>query len=113
MADDAVDVALLSQALHHAADPAVARWPKAPRILRPGGRVLVLDLREHDEAWVRDRLGDRWLGFDDAQLGKLMKAAGLADVHVDVGARRTGDPFTVLIASGRRARTRVESAQSQ
>ncbi len=99
LADEAVDVTLLSQALHHAAEPerAVA---ECVRITRPGGRVLVLDLRRHDEAWVRDRLGDRWLGFDDAQLGKLMKAAGLADVHVDVGARLTGDPFTVLVASG-------------
>ena len=62
--DASVDVALLSQALHHAADPARA-VPEAARILVPGGRVLVLDLREHDEAWVRERLGDRWLGFSD------------------------------------------------
>ena len=57
-----VDVALLSQALHHAEDPARA-LAEAARILVPGGRVLVLDLREHEEAWVRERLGDRWLGF--------------------------------------------------
>ena len=99
LADEAVDVTLLSQALHHAAAPERA-LAESVRITRPGGRVLVLDLRRHDEAWVRDRLGDRWLGFDDAQLGKLMTAAGLADVHVDVGARLTGDPFTVLVASG-------------
>ena len=59
-----VDVALLSQALHHAANPARAA-AEAARILRPGGRVLVLDLREHDQEWVRDRVGDRWLGFKD------------------------------------------------
>ena len=41
---------------------------EARRILRPGGRVLVLDLREHDEAWVRAKLGDRWLGFSDDEL---------------------------------------------
>jgi SAM-dependent methyltransferase len=99
LVDHAVDVTLLSQALHHAAAPERA-LAESVRITRPGGRVLVLDLRRHDEAWVRDRLGDRWLGFDDAQLGKLMTAAGLADVHVDVGARLTGDPFTVLVASG-------------
>ena len=61
----------------------------------------MLDLRRHDETWVRDRLGDRWLGFDDVQLEKLLKGAGLTDVHVDVGARLTGDPFTVLVASGK------------
>jgi ArsR family transcriptional regulator len=65
----------------------------------PGAR-LVLDLREHDERWVRDRLGDRWLGFSDEALAKLLKGAGLTDVQVNVGARRTGDPFTVIVASG-------------
>jgi SAM-dependent methyltransferase len=97
--DASVDVALLSQALHHAPDPARA-LAEAARIVVPGGRVLVLDLREHDERWVRTRLGDRWLGFSDERLTKLLKGAGLTGVRVNVGARRTGDPFTVIIASG-------------
>jgi SAM-dependent methyltransferase len=99
IASEAVDVALLSQALHHAADPARA-VAEAVRILRPGGRVLVLDLREHEETWVRERLGDQRLGFADQELDALLRAAGLERVRVQVGARRTGDPFTVLIASG-------------
>ena len=94
-----VDVALFSQALHHASDPARA-IAEGARILSPGGRVLVLDLREHDQAWVRERLGDRWLGFSREHLSALLEGAGLADVKVSVGARRSGDPFTVLIASG-------------
>lgn len=97
--DAAVDVALLSQALHHAGRPAQA-VAEAARIVVPGGRVLVLDLREHGESWVRDRLGDRHLGFADDSLAALLKGAGLTNVKVRVGARRTGDPFTVLIASG-------------
>jgi ubiquinone/menaquinone biosynthesis C-methylase UbiE/DNA-binding transcriptional ArsR family regulator len=97
-----VDVALMSQALHHAADPAKA-VREAARILVPGGRVLVLDLREHDETWVKDRLGDRWPGFTDATLRKLLADAGFEQIRVSVGARRTGDPFTVLIASGVKA----------
>jgi SAM-dependent methyltransferase len=97
--DETVDVALFSQALHHADDPSRA-LQEAVRILVPGGRVLVLDLREHGETWVRDRLGDRWLGFTREGLGTLLEGAGLIDVKVNVGARRTGDPFSVLIASG-------------
>jgi ArsR family transcriptional regulator len=96
--DASVDLAILSQALHHAADPA-ASVDEATRIVAPGGRVLVLDLREHDQEWVTDQLGDRWRGFSDAALTRLLKQAGLSDVNVSVGARRAGDPFTVLIAS--------------
>ncbi|HEX2444591.1 MAG TPA: metalloregulator ArsR/SmtB family transcription factor [Vicinamibacterales bacterium] len=99
--DAAVDVAILSQALHHAADPARA-VAEAARIVVPGGKVLVLDLRSHGESWVRDRLGDRWQGFEDAALAKLLKEASLKDVRVGVGARKSGDPFTVLVASGRK-----------
>jgi ArsR family transcriptional regulator len=97
--DASVDVALLSQALHHAADPARA-VQEAVRILSPGGRLLILDLREHREAWVRERLGDLWPGFPDDTLRRLLTEAGLVDVKITTGARRTGDPFVVLIASG-------------
>jgi ArsR family transcriptional regulator len=97
--DATVDVALLSQALHHATDPAKA-ITEAARIVVPGGKVLVLDLREHEETWVRERLGDRWTGFSEEKLRQLLGHAGLSRVKVTVGTRRTGDPFTVLIASG-------------
>jgi ArsR family transcriptional regulator len=97
--DASVDVAILSQALHHAGDPARA-LSEAARIVVPGGRVLVLDLREHDQEWVAERLGDRWQGFSDEQLTRLLKGAGLINVNVSVGSRRAGDPFTVLVASG-------------
>jgi len=99
MNDASVDVALLSQALHHAEDPGRV-LAEAVRILRPGGAVLVLDLREHDQTWVRDRVGDRWLGFKDDQLRGFLQDAGLRDVQVRTGARLPGDPFTVLIARG-------------
>lgn len=99
--DGSMDLVLLSQALHHAEEPRVA-LAEAHRILRPGGRVLVLDLREHNEAWVTSTLGDRWLGFDDKSLTALLEATGFKDVTVRVGASRAGDPFAVLIAAGTR-----------
>jgi len=102
MRDASVDIAMLSQALHHARDPlhAVA---EAARVTTPGGRVLLLDLRAHEEEWVRAKLGDRRLGFADEELRRMLAAAGLVDVKVGIGARKAGDPFTVLIACGTRA----------
>lgn len=97
--DATVDVAIASQALHHAKDPALA-LSEAWRILRPGGRLLVLDLRRHQETWVQDTLGDQWLGFTPEDLTSLISTAGFTDVTVRVGTRRTGDPFAVLIATG-------------
>jgi len=97
--DASMDLVLLSQALHHADEPEAA-MREAHRILRPGGRVLLLDLREHGEAWVTSTLGDRWLGFDDKSLQKLIADTGFTDAVVRVGASRTGDPFAVLIAAG-------------
>lgn len=106
IADASVDVALLSQALHHAEDPARG-LAEAWRILRPGGRVLILDLREHAEGWVRAKLGDQWLGFNDDRLRALLTGAGFEKVIVRVGSRRAGDPFTVLIAAGTKGNGRT------
>jgi ArsR family transcriptional regulator len=99
--DGSVDVAIASQALHHAKDPGKA-LAEAHRILKPGGRVLILDLRQHDETWVQESLGDEWLGFAPDQLEGLIANAGFAHVTVRTGARKAGDPFAVLIASGTR-----------
>lgn len=103
--DQSMDVVMLSQALHHAPDPSVA-LTEAVRVLTDGGRLLVLDLRAHDEPWVRQRLGDVWLGFTDERLGELLTAAGLSQVSVRVGARTAGDPFVVLLATGTLTRRR-------
>ena len=112
IADGAVDVAMLSQALHHAQDPSRA-VAEALRITVDGGRLLVLDLRAHQEDWVRAKLGDRRLGFSDDELQQLLISAGLANVRVGVGARKAGDPFTVLIASGTKRHAATKSRTHQ
>ncbi len=106
--DASVDIALLSQALHHAAEPEEA-LAEAVRVLRPGGRLLVLDLRRHDQKWVSARFGDKWLGFTDAELERLLRDAGLRDTRVQVGARQARDPFVVLIASGTKPELRTRT----
>mgnify|MGYP001231131009 FL=1 len=99
--DAAVDVALLSQALHHAANPARA-VAEAARVTVPGGHVLILDLREHEQEWVRSKLGDRSLGFSESVLKRMLLDAGLRDARIGVGARKAGDPFTVIVAAGKK-----------
>lgn len=106
--DASMDVALISQALHHTTSPDAA-IAEASRILKDGGRVLLLELRSHDESWVKDKLGDQWLGFSEDQLRALLTRAGFKDVRVTIGARRTGDPFVVLLAVGTKHGTRSTS----
>ena len=72
-------------------------------IVGPGGQILILDLREHGEAWVRDRLGDAHLGFSERTLTHLLEQAGYTHIRVSVGTRLAGDPFVVLVASGVKA----------
>ena len=96
--DDAtVDLALLSQTLHHATDQELV-VREATRIVTDGGRVLVLDLAPHDQDWVKKRLGDRWLGFERAKLDGMMSDAGLVDVAVRTAIDPA--PFGVIVAVG-------------
>ena len=97
---DAVDVALLSQALHHARDPRRA-LREAARVVVDGGRVLVLDLQAHAEDWTKARLGDHWLGFEIEAVTDMMGQVGLVDLVVRPATDDTGDdPFGVLSAVG-------------
>jgi ArsR family transcriptional regulator len=59
-----MDAVFVSQVLHHAARPAAALG-EAARILKRGGRLVLLDLAKHDQEWTRDEWADQWLGFDE------------------------------------------------
>ena len=95
-----VDVAILSQALHHAVHPPKA-LDAAFKILRPGGRVLILDLAEHSFEAARELYADVWLGFAPAELGRMMREAGFEGVSVEIVAReKEGPGFQTLLAVG-------------
>ena len=96
---NSVDVALFSQALHHAAVPQRA-MDAAHRILKPGGRVLILDLLSHTHEQARELYGHVWLGFSEIELHRLMKKAGFSKIESSVVSRETDAPFfqTVLAA---------------
>ncbi|MGI8401327.1 MAG: ArsR/SmtB family transcription factor [Gemmatimonadaceae bacterium] len=76
LADGEVDVALLFLVLHYAPDPARV-IAEAVRVLKPGGRLLVLDMMPHDRQDLRQTMGHLWQGFDSGTLSGWMQAAGL------------------------------------
>lgn len=74
--DAAFDTVTLQMVLHYAEDPAAA-LAEAARVLRPGGRLVVVDLAAHDRADLAARLAHRWQGFSDPDLRDFLDAAGL------------------------------------
>src|SRR5271156_3821364 len=95
-----VDVAILSQALHHAANPQQA-VTAAAGLLRKGGRLVVLDLNQHHFDPARDLYGDHWLGFSEADLRDWLNAAGLREIEVQLLAPESEPPhFQPTLASG-------------
>jgi SAM-dependent methyltransferase len=98
--DKSVDLAILSQALHHAQHPQKA-VDEAYRILRPGGQILILDLNEHLFEKAREIYADVWLGFKESALHGFLKKAGFVKVEVTAVAKEAGEPFfETLLASG-------------
>jgi ArsR family transcriptional regulator len=95
-----VDVVILSQALHHAANPQQA-VTAAARLLRKGGRLVVLDLNQHHFDSARDLYGDHWLGFSEADLRDWLNAAGLREIEVQLLSPESEPPhFQPTLASG-------------
>lgn len=95
-----VDLAILSQALHHAIHPERA-IASAHRILRKKGRVVILDLLSHRFERARELYADHWLGFSEAQLHQLLEENGFNDIEVTVVSREKQSPhFQTVFATG-------------
>lgn len=75
--DGVCDAAFASLVLRHVARPATALAELA-RVVRPGGRVVLLDFTRHEQAWMREERGHQWLGFARDELERLLRQAGLA-----------------------------------
>jgi ubiquinone/menaquinone biosynthesis C-methylase UbiE/predicted DNA-binding transcriptional regulator len=100
IADNSIDLAVFSQALHHANSPQKA-IAAARRILRDGGRLVILDLLAHGFEQARELYADLWLGFSEVELVRLIDQAGFRESDVQIVSREPNSPyFQTVLATG-------------
>ena len=81
IAEGELDAAMLSLVLHYSPDPSRA-LAEVSRVVRQGGRVLVIDMLPHDREESQQQMGHVWLGFSEKQMTRLLSAAGFEDVRM-------------------------------
>ncbi len=99
-----VELAIFSQALHHAAQPAKA-VAAAHAILQPGGRLVILDLLSHAFEQARELYADLWLGFSEVELHQMLESGGFVDIEISVVSREERPPhLQTVLATARKKR---------
>jgi ArsR family transcriptional regulator len=95
---ESVDLVLISQSLHHAKNPGHA-LQSAFRILRKGGKIMILDLLKHSYEQKQKEYDDLWPGFTEGELHQWLATAGFHKVKIAVVAREEEPPhFQTVLA---------------
>jgi ubiquinone/menaquinone biosynthesis C-methylase UbiE/biotin operon repressor len=96
--NDEIDLALMHQTLHHTLHPQLALG-EAFRVLRRGGRLVILDLLRHEYESARELYADVWLGFSQVEMLKMLREAGFANADVSIVDREATAPhFQTILA---------------
>ncbi|HEY5911982.1 MAG TPA: metalloregulator ArsR/SmtB family transcription factor [Verrucomicrobiae bacterium] len=99
---ESVDLVVLSQALHHAVDPAKA-IASAFAILKAGGQIMILDLARHNFTKAHELYGDRWPGLAESDLHRWLEDARFKKIEISVVAREEDPPhFETILASAQK-----------
>jgi ArsR family transcriptional regulator len=79
--DRLIDAATLMLVLHHVPDPEHALADVA-RVLKPGGRLILVDMQPHDRESYRHQMGHVWLGFSDEHMRGIMSDSGFEEIRI-------------------------------
>jgi len=89
-----VDLAILHLVLHYSDNPAEVIY-EAGRVLRPGGRLIVVDFAVHTEEYLRKDYQHHRLGFTDSEICQYYELAGIS--MPENTRQLVGDPLTIKI----------------
>ncbi len=104
-----LDCAMLALVLHYAPHPANA-LDEVARVVKPGGRLLVVDMLPHEREEYQQQMGHVWLGFAETQMSRFLTGAGFSDIRIrvlpmDPDARGPG-LFAAVATRGAHVRTK-------